>query len=94
VTTVEAKVTHDHRDGYPIRAFVGMPGIWVQRHGQWDRPLNVWLYRGAWRVLCFICMAPVSTKDALYGYGYRSQAEAFDAALAHCRDCPGIASAP
>lgn len=87
ISLVKIQRIHDHTRGYPMRAFVGRPGVWVQRHGDWDRPLNVWLYRDAWRVLCFPCMTPIRSGSDLYDGGYRTQGEAFAAAVAHCREC-------
>ncbi len=81
---------HDHKPGYRPRAFVGVPGLWVQRHGDWCRPLHVWLYQGAWRAICFLCMTSLRAEDDLYDGGYRTQAAAFDAALAHCGQCPEV----
>lgn len=78
---------HDHSRGYRMRAFVGKPGLWIQRHGDWDRPMHVWLYRGAWRILCFPCMTSIRSDDEVYDHGWPSQSVAFDAALAHCAGC-------
>lgn len=78
---------HDHRRGYPVRAFPNRHGVWVQVHGQWGRPLHVWLYRGAWRAVCWSCMTALRFGDDLYDGGWRTQAAAFGMALAHCRDC-------
>jgi hypothetical protein len=78
---------HDHSRGYPMRAFPGKPGVFVQRHGDWDRPMHVWLYRDAWRILCWPCMTSIRSGDELYDHGWPSQSAAFDAALAHCRAC-------
>lgn len=86
-----AQATHDHSRGYQLRAFVGLPGVWVRVHGDWQRPIHVWLYRGAWRVLCWPCLTPLRTGDELHDGGYGSQSEAFDAAVAHCRGCSGVA---
>ncbi len=86
--TAQTTTTHDHERGHRLRALVGVPGVWVQRHGDWQCPLHVWLYRGAWRALCFVCMTSLSTDDDLYGGGYRTQSAAFDAAHDHCRSCP------
>lgn len=83
------RTAHDHNGGYPMRAFPGRPGVWVQRHGDWCRPLSVWLYRGAWRVLCFSCMVSIRSDNDLYGRGWPSLGEAFDAAVAHCGGCAG-----
>lgn len=80
--------THDHSRGYPMRSFTGRPGVFVQRFGRWDRPLRVWRYRGAWRVICLPCMTPIQSGDDLYGGGWPTQAAAFDAAITHCRCCP------
>lgn len=89
IEVVGWRAEHDHTHGYPTRAFVGTPGIWVQRHGQWCRPLHVWLYRGAWRVVCFVCMTALHAGyGGLYGGGYQSLPAAMNAALAHCRKCP------
>lgn len=78
---------HNHKRGHPLRAFVDRPGVWVQRHGDWNRPLHVWLYRGAWRVICWPCATPLRSGDDLYDDGYRTQAAAFDAAVTHCAAC-------
>lgn len=85
-------VAHDHSRGYGMRAFAGRSGVWVQVHGEWCRPLNVWLYRGAWRIHCYRCMTPIRSDSELYDGGYPTQSEAFDVALAHCRDCPEVRS--
>lgn len=79
---------HTHKPAHPLRAFVGRPGVYVQCHGDWIRPLNVWLYRGAWRTICRPCMTPVQSGDELYDGGWPTQAAAFDAAVAHCSGCP------
>ncbi len=86
----DTRLRHDHCRGYQMRAFAGRRGVWVQRHGDWDRPLHVWWYRDAWRVICFPCMTTLRTWDELFDGGYRSQGEAFDAALAHCRGCTEV----
>ncbi len=78
---------HDHSRGYTVRAFAGRTGLWVQRHGTWCRPVNVWLYRGAWRAVCFPCMTSLRSGDDLYDRGWRTQGDAMDAAYRHCGDC-------
>ena len=78
---------HDHKGAYQIRAFVGMPGLWVNRYGEWCRPVHVWLYRGAWRAACFPCARALPSDNPLFDYGYPTQAAAFDAAHDHCRAC-------
>lgn len=85
---------HGHERGYQVRAFVGRPGVWVQRHGEWCRPLHVWLYRGAWRVICWPCMASIDSGDSLYGGGWPAQVAALDAAAEHCRTCDRREVAP
>jgi len=84
---------HDHKSAYPMRRFVGRRGVFVHCHGTWDRPLHAWLYRGTWRVICRPCMTPIQSDDAMYGYGWPTQAAAFDAAVAHCGACPSTAGA-
>lgn len=79
---------HDHERGHPMRRFAGRPGVYVQRHGDWDRPLHVWLYRGAWRILCFPCMVSIQSGDPMWDNGWPTQTEAFDVAYAHCAGCP------
>lgn len=71
----------------PVRRFVGSPGVWIRVHGEWCRPLHVWLYRGAWRVACRLCWpnGALWSGDDLWGGGWATQAEAFDAAHAHGR---------
>jgi hypothetical protein len=78
---------HDHRRGYPLRRLPDRPGVYVQVHGDWDRPLHVWLYRGAWRAICRPCMDSIRSDDETYNYGWPTQAAAFDAAVRHCGDC-------
>lgn len=83
-----SSLLHDHSRGYRLRAFVGETGTWVQRHGEWQRPMHVWLYRGAWRIICWPCMTSLRSDDALYDGGWRTLTAAFDVAWDHCRTCP------
>lgn len=85
-----AATVHDHERGYRMRAFAGRTGMYVQRHGNWDRPLRVWLYRGAWRVICLPCMTSVGSGDELYVNGWPTQQAAFTAALEHCGTCTEV----
>lgn len=78
---------HDHIRGYRLQAFVGETGAWVKRHGDWHRPIHVWLYRGAWRIICWPCMTALQSGDDLHDGGWRTQAAAMDAAYAHCWMC-------
>ncbi len=78
---------HNHDRGYPMRRFAGLPGVWVQRHRDWDRPLHVWLYRGAWRIICWPCMTSLRSADDMYADGWPTQQAAMDAAHAHCARC-------
>ncbi len=80
-------LTHDHKRGHQCRAIVGKPGVWVQRHGNWCRPMNVWLYRGAWRCICFPCMTAIKSDDEVWDFGWPTLGAAMDAARQHCRDC-------
>lgn len=81
-------MAHVHKPTHPLRAFPGRRGVFVNRHGDWDRPLHVWLYRGAWRVICWPCSMPLRSGLDLYDGGWPSQGEAFNAAVAHCGECP------
>ncbi len=83
-------ITHDHSRGHQYRAIVGKPGIWVTRHGDLCRPLNVWLYRGAWRIICFPCMTAIKSDHELWDFGWPTQDDAMDAAQGHCRDCAKV----
>ncbi len=78
---------HEHKRGHQMRAFPGRRGVFVQRHGDWSRPLHVWLYRGAWRVICWPCMTPLQSGNRLYDGGWPTQRAAFGAALEHCGSC-------
>lgn len=78
---------HEHRRGHQMRAFVGRPGVFIQRHGDWRRPLHVWLYRGAWRVICWPCMTPLQSGSEVYDDGWGTQHAALTAAHEHCRGC-------
>lgn len=82
-----ATAVHEHKPGHQLRAFPGRPGVYVNRHGDWDRPLHVWLYRGAWRVICWPCMTPLQSGLGLYDGGWPTQQAAFAAAVAHCGGC-------
>lgn len=79
--------THVHKDSHPLRRFVFRPGVFVQSHGTWERPIRVWLYRGAWRATCMPCLTGISSDDPEYGYGWPTQQAAFAAAMAHCGGC-------
>jgi hypothetical protein len=81
-------MNHNHKAGRPARVIVGRPGVWVWFHQEWCRPLHVWLYRGAWRVVCRRCMTGLASELELYGNGWPTIGDAFDAALAHCAACP------
>lgn len=81
-------VAHVHKDAHPMRRFAGRRGLWVLNHGDWDRPLHVWLYRGAYRVICRVCLTSIQSGDRLYDGGWPDRSSAMDAAAAHCRDCP------
>lgn len=76
-----------HEDVHPMRIVLGRPGVYVYNHGDWDRPMHVWLYRGAWRAVCRPCVMPITSDDTLTGYGWRTMVAAYDAAVAHCRNC-------
>lgn len=79
--------THDHRRGYQLRAFPGKTGLWVQRYGEWVRPVTVWQYRGAWRAVCYACSISIRSGNALYDNGWPTQTAAMDAANRHCNEC-------
>lgn len=69
-----------------LHAFIGIPGVWVLRFGRWRRPLRVWMYLGAWRVLCHACGDILRGPGDFEGYrGFESQQEAFAAVEEHCR---------
>lgn len=78
---------HVHRDTHRVRACVGRPGIWVNCHGEWCRPLWVRLYRGAWRVGCWPCLSGIDSGNDLWDRGFASLGDAFEAAMAHCASC-------
>jgi hypothetical protein len=79
---------HDHKNGRPVRGIAGRPGVWVWFHDEWCRPLRIWVYRGAWRVVCRRCMAGLSSDDERYDDGWPTWQAALDAAHAHCAACP------
>lgn len=72
-----------------LRQIAGRRGWWVRVHGEWSRPLNVWRYRGAWRVICYPCMYPLASDDPTFDYGWPTMEAAFDAAHRHCATCIG-----
>lgn len=78
---------HSHQRGYPMRRFVGQPGVWVQRLRDWNRPVHVWLHKGAYRVICWPCMTPLQSGDDMYDNGWPSREAAMDVAHAHCASC-------
>jgi hypothetical protein len=82
---------HVHSLARPLRRFAGRRGVWVHHH-DWCRPLVVWRYRGAWRVVCWACWpTAIRSDDPTYGGGgWPTQQAAFAAALAHCAECTEV----
>jgi hypothetical protein len=78
-----------HNHGAPLRRFAGHTGVYLRAYGEWCRPLRVWLYRGAWRVVCRACHpAVINSGNLLYDGGWPTLKAAFAAAVEHCAACP------
>jgi hypothetical protein len=84
-----AETRYPHHHGAPVRRFPGRAGVYLRAYGEWVRPLRVWSYRGAWRVVCRACKpALIGSGDVLHDDGWPTREAAFAAAADHCKACP------
>lgn len=86
-------VDHVHCGG-EVRVLPGRTGVWIGHHLlSWLRPLRplrVFWYLGAWRVVCRVCVTSVTDEGRA---GHLTQEAAYAVARTHCARCPATATA-